>query len=100
MGDKKILGILPNQYVHVLDLVSPNTHLPLHCTHASLPSPQNTNITVLEVGPQNLILQDNHKLVAGPLPFVIIPPGHYTVIINPIDKRYTHTTSMPSKIIQ
>ena len=33
------------------------------------------------------MLQDNQKLVAGPLPFVKIPPGHYTVVINPIDKR-------------
>lgn len=58
---------------------------PLH-THL-----QNTNITLMEVGPQNLILQDNHKLVAGPLPFIKIPPGHYTVVVNPIDQRCVHT---------
>lgn len=52
------------QYIHLLDL--------------------NTNVTVLEVGPKSLILQDNHQLVAGPLPFVVIPPGHYCVIRNPV----------------
>lgn len=66
MGEKKIVGILPNYYVHVLDL--------------------NTNVPSVEVGPQNLILQDNHKLVAGPLPFVKIPPGHYCVVCDPIDR--------------
>ena len=52
-----------------------------------LPFPQNTNVTTLEVGPQNLILQDNHKLVNGPLPFVKIQPGHYCIVNNPIDRR-------------
>ncbi|XP_073239748.1 major vault protein-like [Porites lutea] len=59
-----IVRIQPMQYVHLLDL--------------------NTNVTVLEVGPKSLILQDNHKLVEGPLPFVVIPPGHYCVIENPV----------------
>lgn len=59
-----IVRIQPMQYIHLLDL--------------------NTNVTVLEVGPKSLILQDNHQLVAGPLPFVVIPPGHYCVIQNPV----------------
>ncbi|XP_019849375.1 PREDICTED: major vault protein-like isoform X3 [Amphimedon queenslandica] len=62
---RKIIGILPNYYVHVLDL--------------------NTNITTVEIGPQNLVLQDNHSLEAGPLPFVTIPPGHYCRVEHPID---------------
>jgi len=33
------------------------------------------------------MLQDNHKLIAGPLPFVKLPPGKYCVISNPTDKR-------------
>jgi len=66
MSEKKIVGILPSYYVHVLDL--------------------NTNVTTLEVGPQNLMMQDNHKLVAGPLPFIKIPPGHYCIVTNPIDR--------------
>lgn len=48
---------------------------------------QNTNVTKLEVGPQNLIIQDNHKLVDGPNPFVRIPPGYYCVVQDPIDQR-------------
>ncbi|KAJ7385524.1 hypothetical protein OS493_015096 [Desmophyllum pertusum] len=59
-----IVRIQPMQYIHLLDL--------------------NTNVTVLEVGPKSSILQDNHKLVEGPLPFVVIPPGHYCVIENPV----------------
>ena len=46
---------------------------------------QNTNVTSMYVGPRNLMLADNQKLIAGPLPFVVIPPGHYCVVQNPID---------------
>lgn len=48
---------------------------------------QNANVTKLEVGPQNLIIQDNHKLVDGPNPFIRVPPGYYCVVQDPIDKR-------------
>ncbi|XP_065921043.1 major vault protein-like [Dysidea avara] len=65
MSDQKIVGIRPNFYVHVIDM--------------------NTNVTTLYVGPRNLMLADNQKLSAGPLPFVVIPPGHYCVVQNPID---------------
>ncbi len=54
----------------------------MHCTRS--PS-QTTNITTLEVGPTNLMLRDNQKLVAGPHPFVKVPPGHYCIVKNPID---------------
>ena len=33
----------------------------------------------------NHMLQDNHKLMAGPLPFIKIPPAHYCIVTNPID---------------
>ncbi|KXJ17149.1 Major vault protein [Exaiptasia diaphana] len=59
-----IVRIQPLQYVHLKDL--------------------NTNVTVLEVGPKSMILQDNHVLEQGPLPFVVIPPGHYCMIQNPV----------------
>ena len=65
--DSKIIGIEPYKYVHILDV--------------------NTNITFLAVGPQNLVLSENQKLVAGPSPFVKLAPGHYTTVINPIDRR-------------
>ncbi|KAK3739811.1 hypothetical protein QZH41_009059, partial [Actinostola sp. cb2023] len=48
----------------------------------------NTNVTVLEVGPRSMILQDNHVLVEGPLPFVVIPPGHYCTILNPVKEPH------------
>ncbi|KAL3864069.1 hypothetical protein ACJMK2_005775 [Sinanodonta woodiana] len=61
-----IIGIAPFQFVHVLDM--------------------NTNITRLEVGPQTLVLQSNERLVAGPLPMIVIPPAHYCVVLDPVTK--------------
>ena len=49
---------------------------------------QNTNMTTVEVGPQNLVLQDNHALQVGPLPFITVPPAHFCTIRHPIDKRF------------
>ena len=43
-----------------------------------------------------MMLQDNHKLVAGPLPFVKIAPGKYCVIANPIDKRCARSVTLPT----
>lgn len=62
----KVVRIKPLQYVHVQDLSS--------------------NVTSLEVGPRSIILQDNHVLVKGPLPFVVVPPGHFCEIKNPVKK--------------
>lgn len=64
-----IIGILPQQFVHILDLT--------------------TNVTKLEVGPQSLHLQNHEELVHGPLPFITIPPGYYCVIHNPCS-NYVH----------
>lgn len=61
-----IIGISPLQYVHVLDM--------------------NTNITRVEMGPQTVVLDANERLVAGPLPMIVIPPAHYCVIENPMFK--------------
>ncbi|XP_028390811.1 major vault protein-like [Dendronephthya gigantea] len=63
---EKVVRISPYCYVHIQDLTS--------------------NITVLEVGPRTIILQDNHRLIKGPLPFVVIPPGHYCEIKDPVKK--------------
>ena len=49
---------------------------------------QNTNITSLKIGPQNLVLSENEKLVSGPTSFVKIPPGHFCVVLHPLDKKY------------
>ena len=51
------------------------------------PHLQNTNITRLKIGPQNLILSQNEKLVSGPTSFVKIPPGHFCVVLHPLDKK-------------
>ncbi|XP_077992028.1 major vault protein-like isoform X2 [Glandiceps talaboti] len=59
-----IVGIGPAQFIHVLNVT--------------------TNITSLEVGPKTSVLQTNEKLVAGPLPCVVIPPGHYCIVKDPI----------------
>ncbi|KAK0051986.1 major vault protein, partial [Biomphalaria pfeifferi] len=62
MGD--FVRIHPYQFVHVLDL--------------------NTNIVHLIEGPKTLMLQSHEKLVAGPLPMIVIPPGHYCIVNDPI----------------
>ncbi|XP_067656927.1 major vault protein-like [Haliotis asinina] len=59
-----ITGLMPYQYVHVLDLT--------------------TNITRLEVGPQTLVLKSNERLEAGPLPMIVVPPGHYISVTDPV----------------
>ena len=46
------------------------------------------------VGPRNLMLADNQKLTTGPLPFVVIPPGHYCVVQNPIDHTWVYLSSL------
>lgn len=61
---KSIYRIPPYYYIHVLD--------------------QNTNVTVLHVGPRTFIRQDNEKVVAGPEKMIVVPPRHYCVIQNPV----------------
>eukprot|EP00040_Diaphanoeca_grandis_P004086 m.26983 g.26983 ORF g.26983 m.26983 type:complete len:847 (-) comp15631_c0_seq1:111-2651(-) len=43
-----------------------------------------TNITMVELGPQTFIRQDNQKVVFGPAKMVTIPPRHYALIKNPV----------------
>ncbi|XP_012936930.1 major vault protein [Aplysia californica] len=59
----------PLQFVHVLDL--------------------NKNLMRLEVGPQTLLLKTNEKLITGPMPMIVIPPGSYCEISDPV-KAYVH----------
>ncbi|XP_072026388.1 major vault protein-like [Amphiura filiformis] len=63
-----LVNIGPNEFVFVLDVSS--------------------NVTRLEVGPKRLTLMNNEHVTAGPLPCIIVPPGHYCVIKNPM-KKYT-----------
>lgn len=59
-----ILRLKPLEFAHILDL--------------------NSNITYVEIGPSSLILQENQVVVFGPASFVVIPPGHYCVVANPV----------------
>ncbi|XP_059155439.1 major vault protein-like [Physella acuta] len=59
-----VIRIQPLQFVHVLDL--------------------NKNVVHLVVGPNTLMLKSNHKLVAGPLPMIVVPPGSYCVVNDPM----------------
>jgi len=44
---------------------------------------QNKNIARLIVGPFSVVLKSNEKLLAGPLPMIVVPPGNYCVINDP-----------------
>ncbi|XP_064599755.1 major vault protein-like [Liolophura sinensis] len=69
MSTEGVIRISPFEFVHVLDL--------------------NSNVTRLEKGPQSLVLQTNERLTAGPLPLVVVPPGQYCVVKDPM-KNYIH----------
>ncbi|XP_071828594.1 major vault protein-like [Apostichopus japonicus] len=62
-----LVDVGPLQFVHILDM--------------------STNITRLEVGPKKVVLQYNEKLSVGPLNLIIVPPGKYCCIKNPV-KNY------------
>ncbi|XP_062500939.1 major vault protein-like [Corticium candelabrum] len=74
-SDRKVIGLKPLEYVHILDI--------------------NTNVTGVEVGPQSVSLLENQRLVAGPLRFVIVPPGHYCVVQDPIDRSKLEAGKTP-----
>jgi len=65
-SDPAVIRIKPFYYIHVLD--------------------NNSNVTRVEVGPQTFTRQDHEKLVAGPEPMVMIPPRHYCIIANPVQR--------------
>eukprot|EP01120_Amphizonella_sp_Union-15-10_P015948 TRINITY_DN82_c0_g1_i2.p1 TRINITY_DN82_c0_g1~~TRINITY_DN82_c0_g1_i2.p1 ORF type:complete len:848 (+),score=262.05 TRINITY_DN82_c0_g1_i2:40-2544(+) len=66
MSDPAVIRIKPYHYIHVLD--------------------NNLNVTYVEVGPQTFTRQDHQKLVAGPEAMIMIPPRHYAIIQNPVDR--------------
>jgi major vault protein len=61
---KSIYRIPPYYYLHVLD--------------------QNTNVTMVKLGPQTFIRQDNEKVIIGPEKMIVVPPRHYCIIENPV----------------
>jgi len=72
MGDS-IIRIKPFHYVHLLD--------------------NNSNITALLIGPGIFTRQEHQRVVCGPEPMVLVPPRHYVVISNPIEKKLDGTPS-------
>lgn len=43
-------------------------------------------MTRIERGPQTFTRQEHEKLVAGPEPMIMIPPRHYCIIQNPVQR--------------
>ncbi|CAC5421281.1 MVP [Mytilus coruscus] len=64
MSKNNVVGLKLYQFVHVLDVT--------------------TNITRIEIGPQTIVLKTNESFVAGPLPMIVIAPGYYCVVHNPV----------------
>jgi len=65
-SDPAVIRIKPFYYIHVLD--------------------NNSNVTRVEIGPQTFTRQDHEKLIAGPEPMIMVPPRHYCIIANPIQR--------------
>ncbi|XP_023240229.1 major vault protein-like isoform X2 [Centruroides sculpturatus] len=63
-NEESIYRIPPYYYLHVLD--------------------QTSNVTRVEVGPQTYIRKENERVILGPEKMIIVPPGHYCVIQNPV----------------
>ena len=66
-ANNAVFRIPPFHYIHVLDL--------------------NQNVTRLEIGPKTFVKQDNEKVILGPEKMITIPPRHYCVIENPVQKN-------------
>ncbi|XP_051497520.1 major vault protein isoform X3 [Apus apus] len=61
-----VIRIPPYHYVHVLDL--------------------NSNVTRVEVGPHTYIRQDHERVVFAPRAMVLVPPRHYCLVLNPVER--------------
>ncbi|XP_041431429.1 major vault protein isoform X2 [Xenopus laevis] len=66
MSEESIIRIPPYCYIHVLD--------------------QNSNISRVETGPKTYIRQDNERVLHHPQRMVMVPPRHYCVIQNPVQR--------------
>eukprot|EP01094_Clydonella_sp_ATCC50884_P019908 TRINITY_DN39_c0_g1_i1.p1 TRINITY_DN39_c0_g1~~TRINITY_DN39_c0_g1_i1.p1 ORF type:complete len:823 (-),score=382.67 TRINITY_DN39_c0_g1_i1:132-2600(-) len=62
-----VFRIKPFQYIHVAD--------------------NNTGATRIERGPKTFTRQDHEKVVCGPEDMVVIPPRHYCIISNPVERN-------------
>jgi len=66
MADMSVVRLLPQTYLHVLD----NT----------------TNVTRVELGPKTLVVQRHEQVVGKPEEMITIPPRHYLIIKNPVQR--------------
>lgn len=64
MPAEQVVRIKPQFYIHVLD--------------------NNTNVTIVVVGPLTFTRQEHQHIVLGPEPMVTVPPRHYCKIANPV----------------
>merc|ERR1719498_639235 len=61
-----IIRIAPYEYVHILN--------------------NNTNVTRIEIGPQTYTRKEQERIVLGPEGMVTIPPRHYVVVLDPVQR--------------
>jgi major vault protein len=62
----QVIRVPPYYFLHVLD--------------------NNKNITRIEAGPQTFVRQDHEKVVLGPERMITIPPRHYCILANPVQR--------------
>ncbi|XP_038074370.1 mediator of RNA polymerase II transcription subunit 15-like isoform X3 [Patiria miniata] len=66
-SEESIYRIPPYYYIHVLN--------------------HNTNVTTVETGPRTFIRQDHERVIFGPEKMAMVPPRHYCIIENPVQRN-------------
>ncbi len=64
-----VIRIPPNKYIHVLD--------------------NNENIRRIVEGPTTFVRKEHEAVIKGPEDMIVLPPGHYCVISNPVVRDET-----------
>ena len=67
MSDPSVIRIKPFYYIHVLD--------------------NNTNVTRVVPGPKTFTREEHEKVVFGPEAMIMVPPRHYCIVANPVEKK-------------
>jgi major vault protein len=62
-----VIRLKPFYYIHVLD--------------------NNANVTTVETGPQTFTVMDHQTVVQKETAMIIIPPRHYCIISNPVQRN-------------
>ncbi|XP_022093212.1 major vault protein-like isoform X2 [Acanthaster planci] len=66
-SEESIYRIPPYYFIHVLN--------------------HNTNVTTVETGPRTFIRQDHERVIFGPEKMIMVPPRHYCIIENPVQRN-------------